>query len=46
MALLTQISPLPLAFGGGALSAQGGGYGFGRVTEKESLDALYPEFDS
>ena len=41
MALLTQISPLPLAFGGGALSAQGGGYGFGRVTEKESLDALY-----
>ena len=40
MTLLEKISPIPLAFGGAALSAEGGGYGFGPVALQESLDAL------
>ena len=40
MALLDTVSSLPLAFGGGALSSHGGGYGFGAVGEQDSLDAL------
>ncbi len=45
MTLLEKISPLPLAFGGAALSSHGGGYGFGNVDENQSSDALHYCFD-
>ena len=37
--------PVPVAFGGGALSGSGGGYGFGDVGLQDSLDALRYAFE-
>lgn len=38
--LLKEISPLQIAFGGGAISGEGGGYGFGEISESQSIDLL------
>lgn len=43
--LLKTISPLPLAFGGAAISGEGGGYGFGDITESESIELLHLAFE-
>ena len=45
MTLTQEIGPSPLAFGGGALSSEGGGYGFGVVDKGESLRALRYAYD-
>ncbi len=36
---------IPLAFGGAAISGEGGGYGFGDVSENESIDLLKLAFE-
>lgn len=38
--LLQNISNIPLSFGGAAISGEGKGYGFGDITENESIDLL------
>lgn len=43
--LLKKISPLPLAFGGAAISGEGGGYGFGEISEGESIDLLHEAYE-
>lgn len=43
--LLQTISSFPLAFGGGAISGQGGGYGFGKISEEESISLLHEAYD-
>lgn len=35
-----------IAFGGAAISGEGGGYGFGEISEKESIDLLHACFDA
>ena len=42
--LLKTISPLPIAFGGAAISGEGGGYGFGEISEGESIELLHKAF--
>ncbi len=43
--LLKQISKVPLAFGGAAISGEGGGYGFGNISESSSIELLTNAFD-
>lgn len=43
--LLKEISPLPVAFGGAAISGEGGGYGFGEISHNESIDLLLEAYD-
>lgn len=43
--LLNNISKIPLAFGGAAISGEGGGYGFGDINENESLELLNLAYD-
>lgn len=38
--LLKKVSQSPIAFGGAAISGEGGGYGFGNITESESIELL------
>lgn len=38
--LLKTVSSLPIAFGGAAISGEGGGYGFGEISENASIDLL------
>lgn len=38
--LLKAITSLPIAFGGAAISGEGGGYGFGEISENDSIDLL------
>ncbi|MGZ3790005.1 MAG: aldo/keto reductase [Bacteriovorax sp.] len=38
--LLKRISKLPIAFGGASISGEGGGYGFGNISEGEAIDLL------
>jgi len=38
-------STLPLAFGGASISGEGGGYGFGNISEGEAIDLLKEAFD-
>lgn len=45
MSLLKQISSLPLAFGGASISGEGGGYGFGKISELEALELLHYSYD-
>ena len=35
--LLEKISTLPLSFGGASISGEGGGYGFGSISNEDSL---------
>ena len=43
--LLSVCCPMPLGFGGAALSGEGGGYGFGNLSESESQKLLSEAFD-
>lgn len=43
--LLKSISKLPLAFGGAAISGEGGGYGFGNITESDSIHLLHEAYE-
>ena len=44
--LLKSISPLlPIAFGGAAISGEGGGYGFGEISETASIDLLHEAYE-
>lgn len=38
--LLESISPIRYAFGGAAISGEGGGYGFGNISENQAIDLL------
>jgi aryl-alcohol dehydrogenase-like predicted oxidoreductase len=38
--LLENIQKIPLTFGGAAISGEGGGYGFGSISEKEAISLL------
>lgn len=44
--LLKTISKIPLAFGGAAISGEGGGYGFGDISEGDSIELLHKAYDS
>ncbi len=39
--LLESISPIRYAFGGAAISGEGGGYGFGQISEDKSIELLH-----
>ena len=43
--LLKTVSKIPLAFGGAAISGEGGGYGFGNISEEKSIELLLQSFD-
>lgn len=43
--LLKTLGPLPLAFGGAAISGEGGGYGFGDISESDSIELLLLSYD-
>jgi len=43
--LLNSISKIPLAFGGAAISGEGGGYGFGDINENDSIELLNSAYD-
>ena len=43
--LLRTVSKIPLAFGGAAISGEGGGYGFGNISEEKSIELLLQSFD-
>ncbi|MBC7427294.1 MAG: hypothetical protein H7336_01700, partial [Bacteriovorax sp.] len=43
--LLKSISKIPCGFGGAAISGEGGGYGFGDITEEDSIKLLNMAFD-
>lgn len=46
MLLLNSISPhLPISFGGAAISGEGGGYGFGVMSENNAIELLHYSFD-
>jgi len=38
-------SSIPLAFGGASISGEGGGYGFGNISEGEAIDLLKEAYD-
>ncbi len=43
--LLKSLSNIPLAFGGAAVSGEGGGYGFGNISEGEAIELLKLSFE-
>lgn len=43
--LLKSIGPLPLAFGGAAISGEGGGYGFGDISEEAAKELLLYSYE-
>lgn len=43
--LLKQVSSLPIAFGGAAISGEGGGYGFGEISESSSIELLHEAYE-
>ena len=43
--LLSRICPLRLGFGGAAISGEGGGYGFGEISEQSALGLLEEALD-
>ena len=43
--LLKTIGTIPLAFGGAAISGEGGGYGFGDISEEAAIDLLKEAYD-
>lgn len=44
--LLRSLSSLPIAFGGAAISGEGGGYGFGDISENNAIDLLLEAYES
>lgn len=45
MTLLASKQNIPLAFGGASISGEGAGYGFGNISENESIDLLLMAYD-
>jgi len=45
MSLLQHFNQLPLAFGGASISGEGEGYGFGQISENQSIDLLKESYD-
>lgn len=43
--LLSTVSSLPIAFGGAAISGEGGGYGFGDISENQAIDLLLEAYE-
>lgn len=43
--ILERFDKLPIAFGGAAISGEGGGYGFGDISENDSIDLLKLAFE-
>ena len=43
--LLKTISSLPIAFGGAAISGEGGGYGFGEISEGKAIELLQRAYE-
>ncbi|MBC7713978.1 MAG: aldo/keto reductase [Rhizobacter sp.] len=43
--LLKSLGPLQIAFGGAAISGEGGGYGFGEISEGASIDLLHAAYE-
>jgi aryl-alcohol dehydrogenase-like predicted oxidoreductase len=43
--LFSKISNFPLAFGGAAISGEGAGYGFGTISDNDSIDLLKLAFE-
>lgn len=43
--LLKTVSSLPIAFGGAAISGEGGGYGFGEISEGAAIDLLHEAYE-
>lgn len=43
--MLRDISKLPLAFGGASISGEGGGYGFGHISEGDSISLLKDAYE-
>lgn len=43
--LLKTVSSLPIAFGGAAISGEGGGYGFGEISEADSIELLQEAYE-
>lgn len=43
--LLKTVSSLPIAFGGAAISGEGGGYGFGNISEGDSIELLHEAYE-
>lgn len=43
--LLSSVSTLPLIFGGAAISGEGGGYGFGEISETQAIDLLLYSYE-
>ena len=43
--LLKKFGPLPIAFGGAAISGEGGGYGFGDISEGDSIELLHAAYE-
>jgi aryl-alcohol dehydrogenase-like predicted oxidoreductase len=43
--LLKRVSNFPLSFGGAAISGEGGGYGFGNISENDSIELLHMAFE-
>lgn len=43
--LLKTVGSLPVAFGGAAISGEGGGYGFGEISEGASIDLLHAAYE-
>ncbi|MBY0416331.1 MAG: aldo/keto reductase, partial [Bdellovibrionales bacterium] len=43
--LLKTIGTLPIAFGGAAISGEGGGYGFGDISEGDAINLLHEAYE-
>jgi myo-inositol catabolism protein IolS len=43
--LLKALGSLPIAFGGAAISGEGGGYGFGDISETEAIGLLHEAYE-
>ena len=43
--LLKTISSIPMAFGGAAISGEGGGYGFGNISESDAIELLHMSYE-
>lgn len=46
MGILRDWSPIPLGFGGASISGEGGGYGFGEISQSNAISLLEESFDS
>ena len=42
---MRRVSSIPVAFGGAAISGEGGGYGFGEITERQAIGLLRASYE-